>query len=292
MPALVPNPVRSAYLRATSVLAPVPLAMLVSLIVLTCAAWALTFYQAASMNAADNTAMDERMAAESMAGMAMNDMESMSMAGWSVAGLAIFLAIWTVMMVAMMLPAAMPMIAIFASAQARRDRHVAVPTWIFVAGYILVWAATGVLVYCLVQASNAYRAPLERDIWRSLALGATLALAGVYQFTSLKRICLRQCRSPFGFVAQYWRDGWFGALTMGGRHGLYCLGCCWALFAVLVAAGMMSIAWMLLLTLVIFAEKVLPHGERTSAAVGLGLITLGVIVAGAALPLPGIVHPA
>ena len=95
---------------------------------------------------------------------------------------------------------------------------------------------------------------------------------------SLKRICLRQCRSPFGFVAQYWRDGRFGALTMGGRHGLYCLGCCWALFAVLVAAGMTSIAWMLLLTLVIFAEKVLPHGERTSAAVGLGLIALGLIV--------------
>jgi predicted metal-binding membrane protein len=84
----------------------VPLAILVSLIVLTCAAWALTFYQAASMNAADNTAMDERMAAESMVGMAMNDMEGMSVAGWSLAGLAIFLVVWTVMMIAMMLPAA------------------------------------------------------------------------------------------------------------------------------------------------------------------------------------------
>ena len=74
---------------------------------------------------------------------------------------------------------------------------------------------------------------------------------------------------------------------MGARHGLYCLGCCWALFAVLVAAGMISIAWMLLLTLVVFAEKVLPHGERTSVAVGLGLITLGLVVAGTALQLPG-----
>ncbi len=86
-------------------------------------------------------------------------------------------------------------------------------------------------------------------------------------------------------LARYWRDGWFGALTMGGRQGLYCLGCCWALFAVLVAAGMMSIPWMLLLTLAIFAEKALLHGKRTSAAVALGLVALGLIVAGAVLPL-------
>ena len=249
------------------------------------------------MSAPLDALMGGGMGGESMEGMAMDGMamesmamDGMSAAGWSFEGLAIFLAVWTIMMVAMMLPAAMPMIVIFASAQARRDQHVAIPTWIFVAGYILIWAAVGLLVYALVQASSELasdRVSLDRGVWRPLALGATLAIAGLYQFTPLKQICLRHCRSPLAFVAQYWRDGRSGALGMGARHGLYCLGCCWALFAVLVAAGMMSIAWMLLLTLVLFAEKVLPHGERTSGAVGLGLIALGLVVAGAALQLPG-----
>ena len=287
MPALVPDVVRSAYLRLTSTLAPVPLAILASLIAVTCTAWALTLYRASNMSAPLDAVMGGGMADDSMEGMAM---EGMSAAGWSFVGLGIFLAFWTVMMAAMMLPAAMPMIVIFASAQARRARQVAVPTWIFVAGYIFVWAAAGLLVYVLVQAASelaSHPASLDRDIWRPLALAVTLAIAGLYQFAPLKRICLRHCRSPLGFVAQYWRDGWAGAFNMGARHGLYCLGCCWALFAVLVAAGMMSIAWMLLLTLVVFAEKVLPHGERTSVAVGLGLITLGLVVAGTALQLPG-----
>jgi Predicted metal-binding integral membrane protein len=142
------------------------------------------------------------------------------------------------MMVAMMLPAAAPMILIFASAQARRDRHVAVPTWIFVAGYILVWAAAGLGAYVLDQAfTELLRSHASRDriTWAPLALGITLISAGLYQFRPLKHVCLRQCRSPWGFVAQYWREGPTGAVNMGVRHGLYCLGCCWALFAVLTA---------------------------------------------------------
>jgi len=193
------------------------------------------------------------------------------------------------MMIAMMLPAAMPVILIFASAQARRDRQVAVPTWIFVAGYVLVWGAAGLLVYVLMQIATesvSHFASLDRSIWAPLALGATLIVAGLYQFTPLKQVCLHHCRSPFGFVAQYWQEGWVGALGMGVRHGLYCLGCCWALFAVLIAAGMMSLAWMLLLTLVIFAEKVLPHGPRTAAAVGVAFVALGVMVASGAVSMP------
>jgi predicted metal-binding membrane protein len=126
-----------------------------------------------------------------------------------------------------------------------------------------------------------------RASWAPLALGVTLILAGLYQFTPLKHVCLRQCRSPWGFVAQYWREGRAGAVNMGVRHGLYCLGCCWALFAVLTAVGMMSIAWMLSLTVVVFAEKVFPYGRRISDAVGLALIALGLLVASGALQLPG-----
>jgi predicted metal-binding membrane protein len=225
-----------------------------------------------------DTAVIGAVAAEGMEGMAMG---GMSAAGWSFAGLAVFVVVWTVMMAAMMLPAAMPMILTFASAQARRERHVAVSTWTFVAGYLLVWGTAGLLVYVLVQVATelmTYVGSLDRGIWAPLALGATLVVAGMYQFTPLKRICLRHCRSPLGFVAQHWRDGRIGALEMGIRHGLYCLGCCWALFAVLIAAGIMSIAWMLLLTLIVFAEKVLPQGPRVSAVLGAAFICLGIIV--------------
>ncbi len=278
--------VRSAYLRLTSGLGPVPISILVTLVVVTSAAWALTLYQAVSMSTPMGAAMGGGMAAEGMAGMAMG---GMSATDWSFTNLAVFVAIWTVMMVAMMLPAAMPVIVIFASAQARRDRHVAVPTWVFITGYFLVWAATGLLVYVFVQAATEVVSGyvwLDRALWAPLALGATLIVAGLYQFTPLKRVCLRHCRSPFAFVAQHWRQGRAGALQMGMRHGLYCLGCCWALFTVLVAAGTMSIAWMLFLTVVVFAEKVFPHAARISAGVALGFIGLGLFVASDALHLP------
>ena len=270
---------RQAYLRLASTVGPIPLTLLVSLITVTAIAWAFTLYQPFAMSASMGSAMGE------MEGMAMEGMA----AGWSFAGLLIFVTVWTIMMVAMMLPAAAPMILIFASAQARRDRHVAIPTWIFVAGYILVWAAAGLGAYVLDQAFTklvSSQASLDPGTWAPLALGITLISAGLYQFRPLKHVCLRQCRSPWGFVAQYWREGRTGAVNMGVRHGLYCLGCCWALFAVLTAVGMMSIAWMLSLTLVVFAEKVFPYGVRISAAVGLALIAIGLLIASGALQLP------
>ena len=198
------------------------------------------------------------------------------------------------MMVAMMLPAAASMIFMFASAQARREQDVAVPTWIFVAGYILVWAAAGLVVYVLVQIGSELAtrlAPPERSRWAPLALGVTVAAAGLYQFTPLKRVCLNHCRSPLAFIAQHWRDGRVGALAMGLRHGVYCFGCCWALFAVLVAAGVMSMAWMLLLTLVVFVEKMFPHGRRAAVVTGVSLIAVGTVVALGAVPMPWIAQP-
>ena len=272
---------RQAYLRLSSAVGPLTLTLLVSLIAVTAIAWAFTLYQPFAMSASMGSAMGE------MEGMAMEDMVMDSMAaGWSFAGLLIFVTVWTIMMVAMMLPAAAPMILIFASAQARRDRHVAVPTWIFV---VLVWAAAGLGAYVLDQAfTELLRSHASRDriTWAPLALGITLISAGLYQFRPLKHVCLRQCRSPWVFVAQYWREGPTGAVNMGVRHGLYCLGCCWALFAVLTAVGMMSIAWMLSLTLVVFAEKVFPYGVRISGAVGVALIAIGLLIASGALQLP------
>ena len=106
-----------------------------------------------------------------------------------------------------------------------------------------------------------------------------LVVAGLYQLTPLKRVCLRHCRSPLGFLMTTGGTGGSGRCGWASSTGRYCLGCCWALFAVLVAAGVMSLAWMLLLTLVVFAEKVFPHGERTAVAVGVALVLLGVAVA-------------
>ena len=143
--------------------------LLVSLIAVTATAWAFTLYQPFAMSASMGSAMGE------MEGMAMEDMAMDSMAaGWSFAGLLIFVTLWTIMMVAMMLPAAAPMILIFAAAQARRDRHVAVPTWIFVAGYILVWAAAGLGAYVLDQAFTELlrsHASIDPGTWAPLALG-------------------------------------------------------------------------------------------------------------------------
>ena len=277
---------RWPWRRPTSILGLAPPSLLISLIVLTGAAWALTLYQALSMSMPMGIVVRGGVAAEGLGGMAMGGMAA---AAWSLRGAVVFVALWTVMMAAMMLPAAAPMILIFASAQARRARQAAVPTGVFIAGYLLVWAAAGFLVHGLVQIGSDVATGLtsaDRASWAPVALGATLLAAGLYQFTPLKRVCLIHCRSPFAFVAQHWRDGRIGALRMGLRHGGYCLGCCWALFAVMVAAGVMSLAWMLLLTLLVFIEKVLPQGRRAAPVIGVALIILGLMVASGALRMP------
>ncbi len=262
------------------------LSLLLSLGVLTAGAWVLTLYQAFDMTEPPGIVVPSGSAMDGMSEMAMT---GMPVVGWSLQEAVAFVAMWTVMMAAMMLPAMTPMVLTFAAAQARRTRTMAIPTWIFIAGYLLVWLAAGLLVYILVQAGSSFVAHLssaERERWAPLALGAVLVGAGLYQFTPLKRTCLAHCRSPLAFVALHWRDGRFGALRMGLRHGVYCLGCCWALFAVLVAAGLMSVAWMLLLTLVVAIEKLLPLGQRAAAGIGLALLILGVAVGSGAALMP------
>jgi predicted metal-binding membrane protein len=248
--------------------------LLFALILLTMGAWALTLYHALEMSVPMDIAVRGGVSSEAMGGMAMAGMPAV---GWSLAGAMTFVMLWTVMMAAMMLPATAPMILVFDSVQARAG-EAAVPTWIFIAGYLLVWVLAGIVVYAAVQIGSDIAKELtsaDRARWAPVALGITLVAAGLYQFTRVKHICLTRCRSPFAFVTFCWRDGRLGALRMGLTHGAYCLGCCWALFAVLVAAGVMSIAWMLLLTVLVFAEKVLPYGQRAASAIGLALIVLG-----------------
>ena len=269
-----------AWWRATSTLGRVRRNLLIALVVLASTAWAFTLHQSFNMGAPIGDALRGSVSADGMEGMAMG---GMSAAGWSVGVALAFVGVWTVMMAAMMLPAAAPMILTFAVAQARHGHVAAVPTWIFIAGYLFVWSAAGVVVYALVQvgaAAPSYFGSVDRAIWGPLVLGVTLVGAGFYQFTPLKSVCLRHCRSPMAFVALHWSDGPVGAVRMGIWHGAYCLGCCWALFAILVVVGIMSLGWMLALTLVVFAEKVFPHGQRVSASIGVALIVLGGVVAG------------
>jgi predicted metal-binding membrane protein len=234
--------------------------------VLTGAAWVLVLHDAISMSEPMGSA--ERGALVEMIG-----------TDFTPGGLGVFLAGWTVMMGGMMLPSAAPMILAFAAVQARRNRNDAVPTWTFVAFYILVWAYAGFAVYIFLHAGRDLLHHFDwyqNGAWARLALGGTLIFAGLYQFTPLKRLCLRRCRSPLAFLKHHWRDDPF---ELGVWHGLYCLGCCWALFGVMIAAaGTMNIAWMLIMTLVVFAEKALPHGPRISVVVALGLIALGLLV--------------
>ena len=207
-------------------------------------------------------------------------------------GAELFLAIWVVMMIAMMFPTAAPMILAFARVQ--RDRRSGgrafVPTWVFVGAYLLVWTLFGVLAYlgALFVQGLAQQVP-----WLMMNAarigGGILVLAGVYQLTPLKRVCLAKCRTPLDFILHAWREGYAGSFRMGLEHGIYCLGSSWLLFVLLFPLGIMNIAAMALLTALIFAEKFFPLGARIAQFAALALILYGalVIVVPAALPLSG-----
>jgi predicted metal-binding membrane protein len=193
----------------------------------------------------------------------------------------LFLAVWVAMMVATMFPAVAPMVLMFAriSASKRTAGKAFVPTWLFVAGYLIVWTALGVVAYVGAVAAErlaAHVGPIEHNAAR--IGGALIMVAGAYQFSKLKDRCLTECRSPLAFVMQHWRDGRGGAVRMGVHHGWHCAGCCWALMAMLFPIGMMNIAALATVTAFIYVEKVLPIGRAVGRAAGVGLIALGLAV--------------
>ena len=189
-----------------------------------------------------------------------------------------FLGAWMVMMTAMMLPSAGPFVLLYRVA-APGSR--AVNTIPIVAGYLVMWAVFGAMVYAaqqaLVTVTDANRIWANAQPYTGAGI---LAIAGVYQFTSLKRACLRKCRSPLDFLLQRWRGpGAFDALRLGVEHGAYCVGCCWGLMAVLVISGAMSLLWVVLIALIVFMEKLMPFGERGAQLSGVGLGLLALLVA-------------
>src|SRR5438477_12424321 len=174
-----------------------------------------------------------------------------------------FLGTWTVMMAAMMLPSATPMILLH---RLGANGRVRTQLWsaTFVAGYLVVWASVGIIVWGAPIAANAIVMPEER----ALGVAAILLIAGVYQFTPLKSTCLRTCRTPADFLLTHWHRGLSGQVRLGVEHGLYCLGCCWVLMALFVGAGAMSLVWAVGIALAVLVEKVRPEGIASGRIAG------------------------
>jgi predicted metal-binding membrane protein len=191
--------------------------------------------------------------------------------------LAPFLVLWTVMMVAMMAPTAAPMILTYHAITSRRtDRGAFPPTWLFVGGYILLWALTGFVAYALAWGAEIAARHFALSPRAAARIGgAVMVVAGIYQVTPWKAFCLARCGHPVGFIMRSWRGGLSGAFRMGWRHGLYCLGCCWLLFAILFPLGMMNIAAMAAIMLLILTEKTLPQRRWGAAVAGAILVIYG-----------------
>lgn len=203
----------------------------------------------------------------------------------------LFLAVWIAMMVAMMFPSAAPMVLTFAAVyRGRAQRGQAfVPTWIFVAGYLLVWVLFGVVAYLLALLVNELAARVPSvAAHANIIAGVLIVIAGCYQLSPFKSACLKTCRTPTQFVLTAWRNGSGGALRMGLEHGVVCLGCCWLLFLVLFPLGIMNLAVMALLTAIIFAEKVLPAGRAISTLIAIALVAYGLLVCFVPGALPGL----
>ena len=239
--------------------------VLVPLLILSAAAWALLIWQAGMM-----TGMGLTMGL----------------------GIGVFLAVWVVMMAAMMFPATAPMNLAFARVQRERGSfgRACVPPWIFVGAYLLIWTLFGVLAYLIASAASELAQRIPWLMMNATRIGGgILALAGLYQFTPVKRICLAKCCMRQQFMHEGWRDGRAGAFRMGLEHGLSCLGANWLLCVLLFPLGLMNIAAMAVLTGLICAEKCFPQAERIAWGAGLVLVLYGtlVIVVPAALPLNG-----
>jgi predicted metal-binding membrane protein len=189
-------------------------------------------------------------------------------------------AMWVVMMVGMMAPSASPMLMLFGASRAGRgERGVSMATLAFGLGYVAVWAGFSL---CATFAQWAlHQAAILSSAGMALSSGhlsgGVLIAAGIYQLTAWKSRCLTHCRSPLGFLMTNWRDGTSGAFGMGLRHGIYCLGCCWALMCVLFAVGVMNLVWIAILAVLVLAEKIGPAGAALARFAGVALVLVGVL---------------
>jgi len=202
----------------------------------------------------------------------------MMTARWDAPHLFLLWAMWSVMMTAMMLPSAAPLILLYGAAARRsRDETARQQTYALAAGYLAAWTAFSLAATALQRAlaSLLLVSPMM-EAGSSRVSGTLLIVAGVYQWTPLKHACLRACQSPLGFLMARWRAGWAGAFRLGLAHGVYCVGCCWALMLLLFAGGVMNLAVIAALTAWVAFEKLAPFGRRGAQVSGAVMLAAGV----------------
>jgi predicted metal-binding membrane protein len=236
--------------------------VLVALVTLAALAWAYTIYlglRSSAMSPSEGIATPTIMA-------------------WSATDFVFMFVMWAVMMFAMMLPSVTPTVMLYERVRTKREKagRPFVSTGAFLAGYLLAWVSFSLAATLfnwwlhmggVLSSMMGHVAPTVG--------GVLLIVAGLFQWSPLKDVCLEHCRSPMGFLIAHWREGAVGALQMGVHHGAYCLGCCWMLMVLLFVLGVMNLIWVAVLTIVVLAEKILPIGRQLSRALGGGLIAWG-----------------
>lgn len=245
-----------------------------ALAALTALAWAYVLWLAADMDMGEMEMTGFRMVPAGIGLMAP------APAPWQAIEFAYVFAMWAVMMVGMMTPSAAPMILLYVRVgrQAAAQREPFAPAAWFAAGYLLAWCAFSLAATLAHWALDRalLLTPMMESASRAFG-GVVLIAAGLYQWTPLKDVCLRQCQAPWLFLQRHggFRRDALGSLALGARHGSYCVGCCWALMALLFVGGVMSLLWIAALAVLVLAEKVIPAGRLISRTAGLGLIAWG-----------------
>ncbi|NUT57139.1 MAG: DUF2182 domain-containing protein [Thermoleophilia bacterium] len=219
-----------------------------------------------------------------------HEMQGMNGGPWTDLGtLGWFVAVWVVMMAAMMLPSVAPTVALYSVMT--KSRSPGAPM-LFTSGFLVAWTSVGVLAFAVATEGGLISSDLLAwDRGGRWAAGATLIGAAVYELTPLKDACLGKCRSPLGFLLGSWRPGRLGAIEMGARHGAWCVGCCWALMASLFALGIMSVVWMAVIAGLIAFEKLIPLRPLATWGTALLLLLLGLLVIAAPDVVPALAVP-
>jgi predicted metal-binding membrane protein len=240
--------------------------VIVSMAGLTMASWFYLLVLSSNMAEGDRSLMGM---------MPMGDLMAAKLQPWTPATFALMLAMWWIMMIGMMLPSAAPMVLLFTRIERKNvsDRSPGVRSGFFALGYFLIW-----LGFCLIATLLQWTLG-ETELLStmmastsSLLSAAIIAAAGLYQFTPLKQACLSYCRSPIQFLTTNWRIGNNGAFRMGVSHGAYCVGCCWALMALLFVAGVMNLLWVAALAIFVLLEKVALQGPWVSRVSGFAML--------------------
>jgi predicted metal-binding membrane protein len=236
----------------------------VVVVILTAAAWLLTYSGAQNMGLLMQTGVPMSLGMEGFAG---------------IVSFVVFTGMWLVMMVAMMLPSSYPTLLLHRTVFRKRSPNAIGGTFLFALSYFLIWTASGTffyLAYVLIGVLRHHIPASGPAILR--AAGLALVVSGLYQWSGLKRACLRHCQNPLHFVMEHWHDGRTGAIRMGANHGIYCFGCCWGLMVILFVMGIMHLGWMAAVGALILIEKLAPAGKWIPNAIGAVFVVIGALV--------------